>query len=246
MHDPLLSPTLKEHYDGYYKGRWQWRRLGAVDSVKTIMGLCANTPHDTIIDIGAGEGAIVQELCERNFGKKLHALEISRSGVEAMQALNIATLVECRLFDGYRTPYDDNHFDLALLIHVVEHAEYPRMLLREASRISRSLLVICPMEHTLRLSRDFVFRKTGHINFYTPKTFRRLMQTTGLEVVKQVVNNPSFDLYRYQFGWKAPLRWLPRELLLRLWPSLAASIFTYHSAVLCRKIASSAGGGGKE
>jgi hypothetical protein len=42
-------------------------------------------------------------------------------------------LAEARTYDGYRIPYGDKRFDLAVLSHVVEHLEHPRLLLYEAS-----------------------------------------------------------------------------------------------------------------
>jgi len=144
-------------------------------------------------------------------------------------------LVECKLFDGYNIPYEDNRFDLAILSHVVEHTEYPRKILYEAARVAEYVFIEVPLEDHLRLKRDFVFDKVGHINSYSPKTIRRLTQTCSLEVLRQVVTNPSRSVYEYQFGEKGTIKHLIKELLLDIAPPIATSFFTYHCSLICRK-----------
>jgi SAM-dependent methyltransferase len=236
MNDHLsVSDKLKANYEDFYDGESEWRRLGAVDKANNIISLCSSYPHRMILEIGAGEGAILQRLAELGFGEALYGLEISTSGINAIHQRNIKTLVECRLFDGITIPYNQNRFDLAILSHVVEHLEYPRRLLYEASRVARSVFVEVPLEDNLRLKNDFVFDHVGHINFYSPKTIRQLVQSCNLEVLSQVVSHSSYALYQYQYGSKAWLRYLPKELLLRLAPKLAPHLWTYHSALVCRK-----------
>ncbi len=235
MKNIATSSRLKTNYEDYYEsGDPEWRRLGAVDKCTNIVSLCRDLPHATILEIGAGDGAILKRLSELGFGEKLHALEISPSGVEAIKNKGIPNLVECLLFDGYELPYNDFKFDLAVLSHVIEHVEYPRKLLYEAARVARHVFVEVPLEDTLRLKPNFVFDKVGHINFYSPVTFRRLVQTCSLEVLKQTVTNPSKAVHRYRYGWKGTVNYYIKELLLKIFPRLATRVFVYHSSLVCR------------
>ena len=137
------------------------------------------------------------------------------------------------MFDGYSTPYDNKKFDLAILSHVVEHVEYPRTLLYEAKRIAKYVFVEVPLEDTIRLPLDFHFDKVGHINFYTPKTIRALIQTCNLKVIDQKTTNPSKEVYTFQKGKKGLVNFYIKEYLLKFFPRLATEIFTYHSSVIC-------------
>jgi len=81
-----VSAYLQSNYDDYYKdGDSEWRRLGAVDKSENIVSLCEKLPRDSILEIGAGEGAILKRLSELNFAKELYALEISRTGVDTIK-----------------------------------------------------------------------------------------------------------------------------------------------------------------
>jgi SAM-dependent methyltransferase len=227
---------LKRNYEqAYVAGGSEWRRVGALGKVDNIVALCSHLPHDSALEIGAGEGAILERLSELKFCSALHALEISPSGVETIEKKAIAGLVECALFDGYEIPFGDGEFDLAILSHVLEHVEYPRKLLYETSRVAKYVCVEVPLEDTWRLSRDFALDPVGHINFYSVKTFRRLVQSCNLEILDQLVANPAKEVFVHRDQRFGLLKYLIKEGLLRLSPRLATRLLTYHLALVCRR-----------
>lgn len=234
MIEVKISEHLQNNYEDYYEdGDSEWRWLGALDKVDNIQALCNNLPINTVVEIGAGEGSILKRLSDINFAQELYALEISPSGVETIKNKNIPHLKECSLFDGYSTPYDDKQFDLAVLSHVIEHVEFPRTLLYEAKRIAKYVFVEVPLEDTIRLPQDYHFDKVGHINFYTPKTIRQLIQTCNFKVLDQLTTNPSKEVYTFQKGKKGLGNFYIKEYLLKFFPGIATEIFTYHSSVIC-------------
>lgn len=234
MDELQLNDQLKSNYDDYYKdGDSHWRWLGAIDKADNIRVL-SQFPIRSLIEIGAGEGSILKRLSDLNFGQEMYALEISPTGVETIKNRQIPRLIECALFDGYNVPYDNSRFDLAILSHVIEHVEYPRRLLYEAKRVAKYVFIEVPCEDTLRLNKDFVFDKVGHINSYSPKTIRRLIQTCNLKVLKQITVNPRKECYTFQKGTKGLINYYIKKYLLDFSPFLATNIFTYHSALICQ------------
>lgn len=182
-----------------------------------------------------GNGKL-KRLSHLKFGDSLYSIEISKSAVETICQRNIKSLVSCKLFDGYNIPYEDNKFDLAILSHVVEHLEYPRKMLREAARVANYVFIEVPLEDNFRLKKDFAFDKVGHINFYSQKTIRRLVQTCDLEVLSQVVTNPSYRVYEYQFGKKkGVIIYFLIKSTLRIIPRVATRLLPYHCSLICRK-----------
>jgi SAM-dependent methyltransferase len=231
--DLAVDKRLKDNYDSYYEGESAWRTLGALDKGRNIVDLCSSVPHARILDIGSGEGAVLSRLSDLGFGQDLYSVEISQSAVATILQRKIARLRECRLFDGYNIPYGHRQFDLAVLSHVLEHVEYPRKLLHEASRVAAHVFIEVPLEHTIRLKPDYVFNSVGHINFYSWKTVRRLVQTCGLQVLSQVISNPSRAIYQYCSGSRGILKYVAKEVLLRASPQIASVLFTYHCSLLC-------------
>lgn len=228
------SAKLREIYENYYsENEWEWFRLNAVDKAGNVIRLCSHAPHENVLEIGAGDGAVLAELSRRGFGQRLYALEITAPGVEAIRAKTIPNLVEVREFSGYEVPYGDKQFDLVVLSHVIEHVEYPRRLLAEAKRVARHVFVEVPLEVNVSLPRDFVLDKVGHINFYSPVLIRRLLQTCDLKVVRQIVTTPHKRIFTFQSGRKGLVKYAVKKSLLAVWPWLATQLFTYNSALLC-------------
>jgi SAM-dependent methyltransferase len=235
MTSTAIRDALKSHYQEYYKDvDRQWRWVCAADKADNIVALCNALPHSSILEIGAGEGSILKRLSDRGFGERLHGLEISRTGVEAIKNRGIARLADCLLFDGYDIPYGDRAFDLAILSHVIEHVEFPRKLIYEAARVAEYVFVEVPLEDTVRLKRDFVFTQAGHINFYSATTIRRLIQTCGLEVLCQTVASPPKVAHLHSQGRKGLVIYLVKQGLLKVLPGLGRGIFVYHSCLVCR------------
>lgn len=236
MGEITVGDQLRANYADYYPdGESEWRRLGAIDKADNIVSLCREFPHITVLEIGAGEGSILKRLSELNFGAELYGIEISSSGVDTIRARRIPRLVECRLFDGSQVPYDNDQFDLAVLSHVLEHVEHPRQLLYEASRVAKYVCVEVPLDDMSRLRRDFVLDRVGHINFYSPRTIRWLVQSCNLCVLRQITTNPSKATYRYSAGRWGVLHYYVNQGLLGLFPELAPKHFSFHGTLVCAK-----------
>jgi SAM-dependent methyltransferase len=236
MEEVKLGCSLKANYEDYYADAdAEWRRLGAIGKADNIVTLCRDLPCDSVLEIGAGEGSLLHRLSDLGFGKSLFALEISTSGVAAIKRRAIDRLVECATFDGYRVPYEPDRFDVVVLSHVVEHLEHPRQLLYEAARVAKLVFVEVPLEDTIRLSDDFTFDHVGHINFYSVKTIRRLVQSCGLRIRRQLITNPPKATHTYNNRTRGLINYYIKQLSLRVSPRVAARMFCYHHSMVCEK-----------
>jgi len=233
-----VSKGLAENYAHYYEqdaGLSEWRRLGAIDKCANIVRLCAGYEREEVLEIGCGDGAILERLALTGFGTRFTGLEISPSAVRAVQDKNISG-ASVELFDGYELRFADKKFDLAILSHVVEHVEHPRRLIEEAARAASKVFVEVPLEDNLRLPEDFVLDRVGHINFYNVKTIRRLVQSCGMVILGAHLSHSSLSSYIYRKGrFGGAASYLIKKSLLRISPKLAAATFTYHYAMVCAK-----------
>ena len=230
-----VSTGLRENYDSYYDGESEWRVLGAKYKAMNIDHMCERVPHSTVLDIGAGEGSVSVELIRTGFSSNISCLEISQSGVAAIAERQIPEIKEAAQFDGYESPYPDRHFDLAISSHVLEHVEHERIFLAEAGRVAEHLFLEVPLEDTFRLGRDYRPSRVGHINFYNFKTFRRLIQTSGFEIVDQILFETPLEVISYSKKLKGTLQFALRTAADRISRSGASRLFTYHCGILCRR-----------
>lgn len=228
-----ISTEMKEHYEQRYANYSdaEWRAIGAQHKSGNIMQLCKSVPHDRILEIGAGDGAVLECLRNNRFGREWHALEISDSAVSLMKEKGF----DAQVFDGSHVAMSDKSVDLVVMSHVVEHLEHPRILLWEAARVGAHVCIEVPLEHTVRLKEGTVYNPVGHINFFTAQTARMLLLSAGYEVIATRLANPERALLVYSQGRvKGTLHWLIRELGLKLMPGLASKVFVYHYAILAR------------
>lgn len=230
------NTELLENYDDYYhdKSEKAWRELCATRKAENIINCCKGHTFDRVLEIGAGEGAILQNLSKINFSRELYALEISNSGVESILGRKISQMKDVLVFDGYSTDFPDDFFDLVILSHVVEHVEHPRILLYEANRISKYVFVEVPLEDNWATKENFVFNKVGHLNYYNPTTIRFLLQSSGFDVVKEIVSNPIRKIYVFKQGVVGNVRFFIKEVALFFFRKLSPKIFTYQSSILSK------------
>ncbi len=227
----MVSDDLKAHYDGYYEGQSEWRHLGAIDKSANIRRAWthANPRHapGRVLEIGCGDGSVLEQLGTVS-GWDVQGVDISASGVSAAQSRGVVAEV----FNGETLPFENRSFDLVVMTHVVEHLENPRHLLREAARVAKFVFVEVPLERHWRTKKNFAWTSLGHINPYDALLIRHLVQSCGMAVCVEFTTNPSRAVHRYQSGRKGELKWIVREMSLKIYPALARRLFSYHQSIL--------------
>jgi ubiquinone/menaquinone biosynthesis C-methylase UbiE len=230
------SSELHAFYENYYDDAvGRKREITAQQTVDHIVALNKDFPLGSVLDIGAGDGAVLSELERRGLGNELHAIEISGSGIERIKQRNLKSLKTVQSFDGYTLPFPDNSFDTALLTHVLEHVEHERLLLREIRRVSRRCYIEVPLEHTMRLRRSISMSKPqGHINYYTAGTFENLLDTAGLRPVAFATFAHSKKYEQLLSGpTVGAIKRMIRSATLEVAPALAGQMFVYLGAAIC-------------
>ncbi|QJD95533.1 class I SAM-dependent methyltransferase [Mucilaginibacter robiniae] len=194
-----LSGNVKTAYDEFYKKHDEaWRMLGAKYKAQHIMQVCQGRTFNKVLEVGAGDGSILQILSEHNFAPEYQAVEISESGVQYIQARQIKNLQSVQVFDGYHLPFADDSFDLIILSHVLEHVEHERLLLREIKRVAKMCVIEVPRDYKAGVdARLQHFLAYGHINMYTPTLLRYLLRTEGFEVITDLTSMIEPEVTRF-------------------------------------------------
>ncbi|EAY29324.1 class I SAM-dependent methyltransferase [Microscilla marina] len=195
-----IAQELKDSYDAQYKDPHikKWRELGAKNKVQNIINITQGHSFDRVLEVGSGDGSILQELSRQNFAQELYSVEISQSGLEAIQARNIPQLKSVQLFDGYKVPFEDHSFDLVILTHVLEHVEFERLLLRELKRLAKHQVIEVPKDYRFGVDKKLKhFLAYGHINMYTPSSLRFLVKSEGFRILKNNTAIYSKDVYTF-------------------------------------------------
>ena len=177
--------TGRDHYASIYASQLdaeaKWLAFGAVEKANSVQMLV--TPRMpkplTVMELGAGTGAIVAELQRRAFAVNYIAVDYSTDACEYMRRnLRGVNVVRADIV-AERIP---DQADVVLLSHVVEHLEEPETLLSAiAKNIDFEWLVIeCPLEdlpasRLKNLFRDRSRNLAGHVQFFSERSFRELI-----------------------------------------------------------------------
>ena len=197
----LITQDLQDLYKDQYSNKkmQQWREIGAIQKAKNIVDITKNIHFQNILEVGAGDGAILAQLSKQNFAIAYTAVEISESGIQAIQARKLAKLKQVLKFDGYKLPFADKSFDLVILSHVLEHVEHERVLLRELKRVAKYAVIEVPREYRFGVQHRLQhFLNYGHINMYTPSSFAFLLGTEGFYIHKTLCRLYGLPTYLYQ------------------------------------------------
>ncbi len=216
-----VSPTLQAAYDEQYSDEsTPWRELCARHKAENLRAVCAGEQFERVLECGAGEGAILKFLEAEGFCTELTAIEISDSGLRQIVKRRLRTLREARKFDGYRIPFPDGSFDLAYCSHVIEHVEHPRILIRELRRVAPYQVFEIPLDYAPRVdTHSKHYMSYGHINVFTPSTFKFLLMSEGLEVLAERYTRNPPEVIRFNWYNNMNMRrnWTG-EIKLLLWP----------------------------
>lgn len=236
-----MREDIRELYEKYYQhspNEIEWMKVNADDKADNIEHFCAKVPHASIIDIGSGTGEVIRALAGRGFGSSFVAADVSESGLAILRADPFPGLADVVVFDGSRLPVPDGAFDLAVMSHVVEHLENPRLALAEAARVARHVYIEVPLEYRVtnrRMSKRFELDHVGHLNFYTPNLARLLVESSGYTVLACSPRHVRREVYTFHRpGINGLSRYWIKEACLRVAPRLACSVLGYHFGLVYR------------
>ena len=179
-------------------------RLWLLDARRKLRHLRPHLGVDqSILDIGCGVGSVTTLL--RAEGYTVTPLDV--------RAQSLTAAVAPVIFDGRHVPFDAGHFDLALLLTVLHHAEDPEALLLEAARVARRIVVIEDtydnrVQRALTLATDSVvnleFRGHPHNN-RSDREWRATFDRLELRVL-HATTWPIAALFQQSFFLLEPAR----------------------------------------
>jgi SAM-dependent methyltransferase len=120
-----------------------------------------------VLDIGCGDGTIARLIADSR-------PDISIEGVETSPRANCQ--IRCMSYDGQKLPFQNQSFDVCLLVDVLHHTDNIAGVLGEASRVSRCFLLI--KDHLSENALDYLTLKVMdwcgniHHTVRTPFTYQ--------------------------------------------------------------------------
>jgi SAM-dependent methyltransferase len=252
---PVKDSTVcgRDYYESLYHtqvvAEAEWLRRGAIEKANSIEQLLNNhgIHPTTLMELGCGTGAVIRECQTRGLAQRYIAADYS---TEALQYLKGSTTnIETICTDITVPGTLPRQVDVVIVSHVLEHLEAPAVFLQSLRHIEFSYLIAeVPLEDLFagRLKSriwDRTRNISGHVQFFTAPSFRRLLACNGFSVIGERTYVPILDRDTIEFvSRKNSANRLQRMrmtitnfYLPSLLESLWAKFYYAHHAVLCNK-----------
>ena len=190
----------------------------------------------TVCEVGCGAGEILNRLHAELPAANFFGYEVSPQAYEICSAKTKERL-QFRLGDLLET---EARFDLLLCIDVFEHVpDYLSFLERLRGRANRFIFHIPLDLSALSLLRPARLMKTrygvGHLHMFTAETALAVLKDTGYETLDSFFTAGGLELEKNQKRLRTVLANLPRRVLGKFSPRLAARILGGYSLLVFAK-----------
>lgn len=190
-----MNASGRDFYSSLYRSGLEaeaaWLRCCALEKADSVEWLLhKHRLHSkSLCELGCGTGAIICELQRRCVAQEYTAIDYSVEAIEYLKERSngISCIAADITDDSFKMVGD---VDVVVLSHVIEHLEDPLSFLRsDALRVRpRHIIVEVPLEDLLfgrfkNLFRDRLVSDTGHVQFYTPSSFRNCLEEGGWRVI---------------------------------------------------------------
>lgn len=189
----------------------------------------------TLVEIGCGSGEILKQLSKRmDSSVTLLGREVSRQALELCR-LRESERVRFELSSGVEAA---DHFDLTLLIDVMEHVPDYLGLLEKVKPQSHHKILHIPLDisvQTVLRASPFerLRREVGHIHYFTKETALAAIEDSGYEVIDWFYTSPSTELVPASSLMRVA-KW-PRKFLFTLGQELTVRILGGYSLMVLAK-----------
>jgi 2-polyprenyl-3-methyl-5-hydroxy-6-metoxy-1,4-benzoquinol methylase len=141
----------------------------------------------SILDVGCGEGVLTAQWAERLGDGRVVGIDLDDPKLRAEWERRARPNLEFRVEEATSLSFDDDSFDVACAIEVLEHLPDPEATLAEMARVAgRKLLVSVPREplwRSLNMARGAYLRDLGntpgHVNHWSKRAFVALLSRYG-------------------------------------------------------------------
>jgi 2-polyprenyl-3-methyl-5-hydroxy-6-metoxy-1,4-benzoquinol methylase len=154
----------------------------------TLDELLARARPQSLLDVGCGEGVLVQRFAQRlGAERRVVGIDLEEESIQAGWSQRREPNLEYRVMRAENLPFEAGEFDLATAIELLEHVPDPEHTLGEMARCAQHHLLVSvprePLWRALNIARGAYWRTLGdtpgHLNHWSQRSFVALLSRYG-------------------------------------------------------------------
>jgi SAM-dependent methyltransferase len=165
----------------------------------TLDDLWARAAPESVLDVGCGEGVLTVEWADRigdtqvganaprGTGGRVVGIDLDDPKLRAEWDKRARPNLEFQVEEATSLSFEDDSFDMACAIEVLEHVPEPEATLGEMARVARRHLLVSvprePLWRGLNMARGAYLRDLGntpgHVNHWSKRAFTSLLSRYG-------------------------------------------------------------------
>lgn len=220
----LFRPMPLDNNFSNYDEYWEKRGFHAPSQHRAELISKCIEPNSTILDIGCGDGTVIDYLSKKNKPSSIIGIDISEKAVDYVKAKGYEAVKMDVLSKEFIYFIKDKKFDYVIITEVLEHIQEPeKVVIAIKNNFTKSIFVSIPNAgffiHRIRLMLGkfpvvmINEHIKEHIRFWTLSDFKYWVNSYGLRIDQIIVS--------------AGLSCKPLEFLERSFPSLFALQIIY-------------------
>ena len=173
-------------YDKYGSTNPVVRRLMA-SFERTLDELFEHADPDSLLDVGCGEGVLTHEWARKLGDRRIVGIDLDDPLLCAEWSKRRAPNLTYRVMKAENLPFQDDEFDVAAAIEVLEHVPDPEHTVAEMARVAHGWLLVSvprePLWRGLNMARGAYLKQLGntpgHLNHWSKRGFVKLLSRHG-------------------------------------------------------------------
>ena len=153
----------------------------------TLDELWERAAPESVLDVGCGEGVLTQEWAEKLGDRRIVGIDLDDPKLRAEWAGRERPNLDFRVEEATSLTFDDDEFDMAAAIEVLEHVPEPENTVAEMARVARRWLLVSvprePLWRGLNMARGAYWgslgNTPGHLNHWSKRGFVSLLSRYG-------------------------------------------------------------------
>jgi methionine biosynthesis protein MetW len=180
-------------YNNYWNKRDQDNSLPPIARAKTVSSFIE--PNSTILDIGCGDGMVIEYLLKHNSPKRIVGIDISSKVINNLKSKGYECFQMDILSEDFLVFIKNNNFDYIIITEVLEHINEPEVVMRALKgKFTKNVIASIPnsgfLYHRVRLLFgkfpivSIIYHVKEHVRFWTHGDFLYWCKYLGFSVVK--------------------------------------------------------------